>query len=29
VRGGKVTRIVVYLDHEHALANLGLTSEGD
>jgi ketosteroid isomerase-like protein len=26
VRGGKVTRFVRWIDHEHALANLGLSS---
>jgi hypothetical protein len=29
VRDGKVTRLVVYFDHEHALADPGLTPEGD
>ncbi len=27
VRGGKVSRLVIYLDREHALADLGLTPE--
>jgi ketosteroid isomerase-like protein len=29
VRDGKVTRLVHYLDHEHALAELGLPPEHD
>jgi ketosteroid isomerase-like protein len=29
VRGGKITKLVLYFDRERALADLGLTPEGD